>query len=603
MSNAVSDPMRFQRGDFGDLRIRARRYLECVLWIVRSVFTFDRRRFLVVIYLSVIGRAVQAAALALLFYIAHNIESGTEIGLGDMSISFGDFETILIGLVAVAAILLLGAVLIFVGRRVLVGVCTDFGDFCSREALVRGATAQITSQSVSGTGLHRSVRRNSLAAFIFTRATSAVLTALSPITVLLFSVVALIYLAPMVALGLLVFVLPTASFIYLINLRAVQNQHRLMRSSSLRKRRIRSIAAVLTADNRPASRLRPSIDAAFDRPDIADAMSAFRNRLLAATRAEYVANFLIAGAATILVAFLVADALAGDIRWIVLISTVVVLRFVLMAIRSVVISVTQYARFHPAVRNLFELLTARSAGRVALPQTLESKTNWSLPDIPSAPFTTLKRGQPIAMIAPDVLGRYTLFAFTRNLASGIKGSKRPTYGQLFAASAFATVMTRIDSPLKLSESVIEGEAANVQMERLSKLAAILSDLPPVEDTLSPETFSALSEGARASISLAVAALQDADVVFLDAKLIETLQRDQRDALWTAFADSFILIAYQADAEKVCRNNEAVCALVEGTGPIYWADAQSVRKSWKGLRDVLWQVSPEDEDDVDDEDMM
>ncbi len=588
------------------LRRQAGRYFGAVAWLFGIVFQRYRRRALFSFAASAIGVALVGAGMAAVFALVSVLETGGSIGIAGIEVSTGDGTPMAVLAAVAGMMILVGAAAVFAARATAVGVASDLLAYLTASAVATyGGLPPHPLDFRSDRHLRAAVGRlrsgYARRCFLVVRQTFE-----APVLLLTFAggIAALIWLQPAAAAAVSVVILAALPVYYLVNMAAVQATKRFEALGKPASRETRTLTETFAA--RPHDP-EGAVHAAFGSASpVQERLRSFAQRFLATVRADLTSQVTGAVALLGLLAYLGSQVLAGSLSITAAVAFMLVLRFVLAAMRGVFRGFALISRHYPSVYR-FHLYAAGQERRRSLPDDVTFRLRLMPGGLraPDAPRRTWRigPGAVLGVNAPVSPSRYSVWYFASLLANG---------GDMEQALAVrdATSVAAIPPPPRAATSLRDhfGFAADASYEGVSReigpeaaARVRVAGVTSLDSVHEPEAFAALRGAANRALALAAARRSDARVVVAPARFLP-------DDVGATAGRQLIVARHRippqrdiADVHVVAASDSAIAA---------WGSPAWVRANWPAIRAhvrayeeelqrTLGDDSDDDESDEDD----
>ena len=585
------------------LRRQAGRYFGAVAWLFGIVFQRYRRRALFSFAASAIGVALVGAGMAAVFALVSVLETGGSIGIAGIEVSTGDGTPMAVLAAVAGMMILVGAAAVFAARATAVGVASDLLAYLTASAVATyGGLPPHPLDFRSDRHLRAAVGRlrsgYARRCFLVVRQTFE-----APVLLLTFigGIAALIWLQPAAAAAVSVVILAALPVYYLVNMAAVQATKRFEALGKPASRETRTLTETFAA--RPHDP-EGAVHAAFGSASpVQERLRSFAQRFLATVRADLTSQVTGAVALLGLLAYLGSQVLAGSLSITAAVAFMLVLRFVLAAMRGVFRGFALLSRHYPSVYR-FALYDAGRGRRHHLPDGTTFRLRLMpgglrAPDAPKRRWR-VEPGTVLGVNAPVSPSRYSVWYFASLLAEpgdmqqalAIRDATRVAVVPPAPREA-VTLRSHfaLTSQAKLDD--VGGAIGPAAAARLRRLGIVSLD-----DALDPSTIAALGGTLTRALALASARRADARVVLAPARLLP-------DDIRATAGDQLIVARHRtrpqrdfADVHVVAASDGAIVA---------WGRPAWVREHWPDIRallrtheEELQRTHGEDEGDTDDD---
>ncbi len=560
---------------------QARRYFGAIAWLFGIVFRRYRSRALFVFASSALGVAMVGAGMAGLFAVVSALETGGAIGFAGLEF-VTDPDHPMLWVAGIAALLIVaGAAAVFAARSTSVGIAGDLLAHLMAESLaVYGGVPPHPLDFRSDRHLRAAIGRvrSSYArrCFLVVRQTLD-----APVLILTFlaGILALVWLQPTASLIVMLVVVLVLPAYYLVNTAAVKATKRYETLANPAKRE----SQVLT----DAYARRPhddadAVHAAFDAaPAIQERVRTFARRFLATVRADLTSQLSGAIALLALLGFLGLQVLDGSLSITAVVAFMLVLRFVLTAMRGVFRSFALISRHYPAIYRLARFSAGRGRPRSLAPgreyRLRLMRAGLRAPGTPKRTWQ-IAPGTVLGVNAPVSPSRYSVWYFATLLADGndheqalaIRDATRVAMPPP-APSAAVSLRAHYGLPDGIGLDEVGQTVGTDVVDTLRREG--FSDL---DGTHPPAAFAALRGSSSAALALASALLHEGSVVLASARLMP-------DDVKRLAGDRLIVARYRGRPQRQISDVHVVAAS-DGT-IVAWGSPAWVRENWRAIRDV------------------
>ena len=586
------------------LRRQAGRYFGAVAWLFGLVFSRYRRRAFAVFAGSAIGVALVGAGVAGIFAVVSVLETGGAISMAGVEFR-PEAAGQMVGVAAIASLLImLGAVAVFAARSTSIGVASDLLKYLTASVLATyGGIPPHPLDFRSDRHLRAAIGRlrTSYArkCFLVVRQTFE-----APVLILTFAagVAAMVWLQPTAAVAVTLVVALVLPAYYLVNMAAVSATKRFEALSRAAARESKALAQ--TYAQRPHD---PpgEIHAAFQAATASqERIHTFARRFLATVRADLTSQLTSAIALLALLAYLGSQVLAESLSVTAAVAFMLVLRFMLTAMRGVFRSFALLSRHYPSVYRFYLFSTGQDRVK-PLPPGARFKLRLMPGGLraPEAPKRTWRvgPGSVLGVNAPVTPSRFSVWYYASLLAGGsdIAGALA-----IRDATRVAVVPPAPRSPTSLRRHF--GVADTMAFETLiaatgAGAAASLcaQSVDSLDATYEPEAFAALPGATTAALALAAARSHAPSVIIASARMLLDDIRSQAGEALIVSRHRIRPLRDIADAHLVAASDGAIVA---------WGSPRWIRENWSDIRahramyeDELERILGEDVEGEDDED--
>lgn len=449
---ASGKPLGRAADTLASVRREFQRYRGALGWLLGSVFRLYPRRLVMVVLGSAAGVAVAGVAVLLLVSYAQLLEAGEYIRVAERQWAARDETVLLVVALVVAAMVLIGAANIYWARREGIRLATDMqlywmqqvasayggelanpAAYLNDRALQRGLVGvQTGSTRIAGMALRR-LLKSSVAVFIALAGAGA-----------------MFWLQPWVTLAGSGLLSVAMIFYYLVNKGAVEATKRFeVAQPKARRAGARLIKQCQSSMNPTLAP--PELASAPETPLMRAATEAFRDRVLAAAKAEFIGYMLFAVGGSALVFYLGRAAVQGELAWTSLLAYLVVFRITIGAVRQVFQTLATFSRFYRGIFRLFAYLSSAAPTKRRFPALGRLPVR-----IPAGALReegvperfTLRAGQAQGLVLPVTLSRHSVAFIARALA-GPNPTRRERIKNSLAIAHLSDFSSSPLSPLQL----------------------------------------------------------------------------------------------------------------------------------------------------------
>ncbi len=525
-----------------DLSRQFQRYAQTIFWLYGSVLRSRPGTTLLALSTNLLGPVLMGGALAFLVYFAGLMESNTPLDTEFLPVSLDprDPQIFILVVVISGLTMLVSGLIMFWASCVSIRLATSFARDQSISVLsIDGGRPWRKADPVPGP-YPDDVRRCSTGIVVLARAMRPLLQLIQPLVIFLFSMAALIYINPHLTAVMAVIALPSMFFQYRINYSAAKNQE--MMGPALRKMQ-KSIASLLDSlANAPgiSPKTAAMLENAYNQEKIRELPERYVIRILARPKSQLVSSMVIAILAVIIVSWLGAGALKGNIAWSLMLGYVIFARTAMFGFSKLLATVTGFARHYLRARRAYELLTSwpgqkrLDAGVIRLRPSNRNNPG----DLKSIHF---KRGRVIGALSPVPFTRYNTFAWADALTSE-DVHREHTWG------AMACVPDALFSCPGGSLRELLGMDPDLPAQQVRQAAARLeggTDLSQadVDAVLDADTWKTLPGIFRCHVLLDMGVRAEADIVMVEHRVLKGAGKKYLENWWTRAAHRFVMVRH------------------------------------------------------------
>ena len=529
-----------------DLSAQAKRYVQTVFWLYHSVFSFRPWTTILTVGCNVVGVLLKGAALTTLVYIAHKLESGTPLSIEQLQITLQprESEGFVILVLFTGLLLLVGGVVAFLANQWTVRLATNFALAQSRRVLALNAGCPSRNPDPSEGPYPQEINSRAKGVIVVVRAIRPLLQVFRPLLFLLISISALLYMAPFLTFILILVVLPSLLFQYLVNYTAAQNEKLLAKAQRKMQRTIISRLDALAWAPWVGQSEDQALSAAYSSENITEYPERFITRTMASPKSQAVSDMLITLLAVIIVISLGVAALKGQISWAMVAGYVVFSRMAMTSLRGLLGTITGFARHYPVVRKLYELLTSPpEESCLDLPGLRIRRSSRTSPgDLRSL---RLKRGECLGVVSPVPCTRYNSYAWADALASARNVHRNELWGTMICIPDArrkrpgGSLRELLVLDPEVSAKEVLKAAAELNPESEDDMSHIDVDAP-----LAARTWHSLLEAMRCRLLLAFGAQAHKDILLVEHQVLNCAHPDFVTSWWRQVSDRFVIVRHK-----------------------------------------------------------
>lgn len=524
-----------------DVLSQFRRYRATVLWLYKTLVVSDKRRFVLALVANVSGVTLQGGALSLLIFYASRMEAGTALAWGQLHLETREPQTFLAVIGILALLLLASAGLLFLGNRMMTVAALKCAGYASRQTLAAEGIRPPKDPDPSKQPFPDQVSGRVVSLIAIARAVRPLLQVSNPAVMFIYSVVVVVYINIWVTLLLILLVVPTFFLQYVVNYRAAENQEKFTVANRRANQGLKEILGRMAWAPRLDESQKRALELEYDKPQIRELSDRFAFRMMASSYSALISDVVTAIAAGIVTAYLGLQALSGELAWSLFLGYLIFARLLLQSLRGVLASITNFARFYPLVRKLYELLTSTYPDASFTSQTLRIVPRGSV-RVGNRKAARIKRGEPVAMISPVPVSRFNAYAYVDALVG-----KRSQSNAALRASCF-WVPNALDSPPGGSLGELLGRPdASERWEVQESLEGLgFGGWDPsavMGGPLDQDQWARVPRRLRAHILLARSSFTSADLVLLEEEVLREADEDFVSRFWIDMNDRFLVVRY------------------------------------------------------------
>lgn len=490
---------------------------------------------------NVCGVTLQGGALSLLIFYASRMEAGTALTWGQVHLETREPQTFLAVIGVLALLLLTSAGLLFLGNRMMTIAALKCAGYASRQTLAAEGVRPPGDPDPSKNPFPDQVAGRVVSLIAIARAVRPLLQISNPAVMFAYSVVVVVYIDVLVTLLLALIVVPTLFLQYVVNYRAAENQEKMGIANRRANQGLKELLNRMAWAPRLGESQMNALEVEYEKPRIRELGDRFAFRMMASSYSTLISDVVTAIAAGIVTAYLGLQALSGELAWSLFLGYLIFARLLLQSLRGVLAAITNFARFYPLVRKLYELLTST--------HTVTPFTSPTLRVVPrgrarigNRKSARIKRGEPVAMISPVPVSRLNAYAFVDALIG-----KRSQQNAALRASCFWVPNALDSSPGGGLAELLGRPDANKRWELAASLDELkFGDWDPSEfmgGPLDEHQWSRIPRRLRAHILLTRSRFTEADLILLEAEVLREADEELVARFWTEMGGRFLVIRY------------------------------------------------------------
>lgn len=587
-----------------DLLHQFARYRATVFWLYKQLFQHNKITMLFALGVNTLGVALQAAALSFLLYYANRMEQDDPLALSGVTVDPRAAGTFISAVAIVGIALLVSAALIFFGNRTITRVAAGFASDCSQSTVALQCARPPLDVDPSDAPYPKAVTGRATGLVGLARAVRPLMQLSNPTILFLYSVAVLFYIDGWLTTGMIIMILPSLVFHYAVNYHAAQNQKRLGRAVRRAQRSIvRLLDGLAWAPSVHGSQRALNAQLYAD-PTVREALDRYSFRVMAQPYSQLISDILIAVVAFVVVARLGSHALAGGVTWATFLGYLIFARIALVSSRGTLSAITGFARHYPTSRKAYELLSSepRPQRFEASHLRLSRRRGDTIGDRRTA---HLRRGTPVAALSSVPVSRYNAYYYVDCLVS-----RRSPANDLLRASCHCVPCAFDAIPGGSLRELLDispeqpQQVVGAGLEALDARGALAGhdwDAP-----LTPEDWRQLPRQLRAHILLAQAAHSLADLLLVEAEVLDACSTAFRRAWWAQVKDRFVLIR-QTDLSRAGQHGTALALALGQDRAValftaeWCRDNQRSVHQWIATHDAKAATKPGQQLDDEDED--
>ena len=349
-----------------DLLNQFRRYRRVIGWLYAGLFRFDKWKLSGAILNNALGMTLQGGALTLLMLYGSMMEEDRSIDALGMTLYARDQYVFLAVLVFIGMLLSLGGLMKFFGSKVALYLSLDFARDCSLRMLVLSASNPAIHPQYDERSFPSITLSRITGMVVVARAVRPLLNVSKSLTGFLYGLAVLLFLNPILTLGLLLMSIPALFGQYLVNYNVVQNETGLRESNKMSKKTLRQEIKRLSSRPSLGEAEIEAVSDIYENGSPRTYSNTFAFRKLAAPKSTLVSDISTAVIAIVMASVLGYAALEGSINWITFLAYMLFARLTFMSFRGILKSITGFARHYPRIRGIHDLVVS-SVPRRRLP--------------------------------------------------------------------------------------------------------------------------------------------------------------------------------------------------------------------------------------------
>lgn len=504
------------------VRAQLGRYAGALRWLAARLWRAFRWRLVRAVAAAQAGILVIGLGLSLSLYYAQRLEADEPLRFQGFAVSARD-ESTLAGTVAVILVVMMaGAALLFWAQWTIINMAAELNHHVRADvALAYGGQLPQDSDWRDNRSVERALwvlqTRDARRTAIVTRSLLRNTVHLAIVTI---GFGALFYLQPRLTLVLAGAMLVALCAYYYVNTISVNATRRYEAVAPGNRRALHRVRAGFQTLSQP--RLdRGGFDAALGRDAVAEETEAFRDRFGAQVYSDLLSFALMGVVLAGLIGYMGRQALTGEIPWTQVIAYVLVLRFALAGLRSLLNTFAFFSRFYPSINRLQEFFSATNSAisRDPLPELpLPSTTDALTQD--DAATRPLRPTEVVGVTLPVALSRYSVGL----LAAVFAGSDPTRRRRLLGHIAMAAPLSVPSTPASMQDLLLLDDRWDPETlrQRLGDQAAA------VESTVGLDPAAAISGGhwaklppkAAGRLALVAAECSDRPLLAVDRTLVD-----------------------------------------------------------------------------------
>lgn len=440
------------------------RYISAVKWLAGRVWRHFKNDLVLVLLGQWLGLAISSVSVMSLLFLVRKIESAQPLQIMGVGLPLAEGR-FLAGAVAVILLAMTaGILLLYQARKGAVVLSARFNHSCAAE--VANGFGVFGASSVAYTGDAR--LRNEIARLMGGDARNAgmalrrMIDAKLATLVLLAGGALLFYLHWAATLVVLLVALSILPFYYRINQKAARATRRLEAMSSPgRMDCLRVLEQHKRVNSWQATQL------PFDGngyPAFQAVVESYRDRFVAMTQSELTSRLLMAFAVCILAVGLGYYLQEGEIPWLLVLSYLLVLRFVMLAIRQINQAFTSISRFYPSLFRLSQYFSALDASPQSVDLERLGLFGRRKTLLKRYKKITLKLGRSVFLYLPVEISRFSMELPARALGLKTAAQQRSFFEMTALVAGGASVA---DSLSESADIKLLAEVAGLSLEQLN----------------------------------------------------------------------------------------------------------------------------------------
>lgn len=487
------------------------RYASAVAWLFGRAWSRFKGHLLLVLFGQWLGLGVSAISLMLLLALVRRLDSMEPSEPLGITLPLSDDHY----LAGVAALILLtmtvGVLLLYRAKRSAVNLSARFTIACAAE--VANGYGVLASAAYVNDGKLRNEMARLMgsdarhAAMALRRLIDAKLASL----VLLVGTGALFYLSWPATMAVLLAAVSVLPFYYRINQKAARASRRFeMMSGPGRADCLRGLELQQRVNSYEQASF-PIDGTGY--PAFQAVVEAHRDRFVAITQSELTSRLLMVLAVCILALGLIQYSGEDEIPWVLVLSYLLVLRFVMLAIRQISQAFTSISRFYPSLHRLTQYFLIQDAPSQTIDLDSLALTARRHSLVERRKKLTLRLGRPALVYLPSELSRFNVELLARALGLKTASQQRG----LIDSAVLVVGVGEVDSTTVQSVSSPErvGRIAKLTQLPIQQVEFVLGLLQPDDCVLARKGW---FDECRARVSLAEAWLTDRSLMLINLEV-------------------------------------------------------------------------------------
>ncbi|WP_436643544.1 hypothetical protein [Microbaculum sp. FT89] len=565
------------------VRRRTQRYFETLRWLVTNLFLFRPMPVLFIVGLITAGRSLQAAAFAGLIWFFSAAERNTPIDLMGLSVDPRSGQWMALMLAGVAMAMITATFVIYLSARLGFYLSVAFAENLVKSVMnLEGAYPTRAAIAQNGQVSHQVQEVTNGKPMLF-RPVYVLLTLPRHILLVIPAIAGMIWIAGEVVAFLAVLATPAVALNYVISRRVVVAQKSRFEVNRNYRQAMRDTLNAFSDESQPMADRASLADDLMASPANKASVGIFTYYVLSPRQSEFVSNVLASIAVAAIGLYLGYEALSGVIPLAQVIGFFVMLRVAISGLTGSTVSLTTYARFYGLIRSTFDYLTSplKDAGKFTGKPVLHAAKQDEPPPGTLGTDVPVQRGEPVAIVSPAKVNRYTQYFFAFALTQRARQSTRE---KLNAAALRCTAA--LAEPGRLAA---HGLLALTQDDLDARLKDTgLAEIAPSIDAIRQ----AAKDGAgpppavASRIALLTAVVSEADFIIVDRRVLAPLPKGESKHWLAALEDRFIAVAYRLQRFDGCIAGESHAILLDTERAVAVVEADNAADAARAVEAVL-----------------
>lgn len=489
------------------------RYASAVKWLFGRAWSRFKGHLLLVLFGQWLGLGVSAISLMLLLALVRKLESGEPLESLGITLPLSEDHYLAGGVALILLTMTVGVLLLYRAKRSAVYLAARFTIACAAEvANGYGVLGSSSAAYVNDGKLRNEIARlmgsdARHAAMALRRLIDAKLAGL----VLLVGTGALFYLSWPATVAVLLAAVSVLPFYYRINQKAARASRCFeVMSGPGRADCLRGLELQQRVNS---YRQAPFPIDGTGYPAFQALVEAHRDRFVAITQSELTSRLLMVLAVCILALGLIQYSGGDEIPWVLVLSYLLVLRFVMLAIRQISQAFTSISRFYPSLHRLTQYFLIQDAPSQTIDLDSLALTARRHSLVERRKKLTLRPGRPALVYLPSELSRFNVELLARALGLKTASQQRG----LIDSAVLVVGMGEVDSMTVQSISSPErvGRIAKLTQLPIQQVEFALGLLQPDDCVLARTGW---FDECRARVSLAEAWLTDRSLMLINLEV-------------------------------------------------------------------------------------